>query len=216
MQIAPTTAAPHTHRAVHSAFAVATISPPPHHLHPATPISPSIFPCALRAATNLRLPGLGLQLQALLTKTGLMDSPFSTSAFLHLYATLTLPSPKSASRVPWNTLILRWWSVVSQLVHPPGMLSLPDASVPEREHSPLACSAKWFQPEALANVDTFNTLLHVIVVLQGANVLRELHGFVLWNTEIVGFGLVDLDRLRKSLAVGYMRSCCVEYADRAF
>ncbi|KAF0888519.1 hypothetical protein E2562_014739 [Oryza meyeriana var. granulata] len=97
VQITPTAAAPHTHRAVHSAFAVTMISPPPYHLHPAAPVSPSIFPHALRTAADLRLPSLGLQLHALLAKTGLVDGPFSASVLLHLYATLALPrTPKSA------------------------------------------------------------------------------------------------------------------------
>ncbi|KAF0888518.1 hypothetical protein E2562_014738 [Oryza meyeriana var. granulata] len=59
-------------------------------------------------------------------------------------------------------------------------------------------------------------LLSEMVLAGGADVLRELHGFVMRNTEIVGFGPVDLNRLRVSLAVGYMRSCYVEYADRVF
>lgn len=66
------------------------------------------------------------------------------------------------------------------------------------------------------NVATFNTVLHVISVLRGVDVLRELHAFVLRNAEVVGLGPVDLDRLQESLAAGYMSSSCVQYAGRVF
>uniref|UniRef100_A0A0D9X6J9 Pentatricopeptide repeat-containing protein n=1 Tax=Leersia perrieri TaxID=77586 RepID=A0A0D9X6J9_9ORYZ len=205
--------------------------------------SPSIFPRALRAAADLRLPGLGLQLHALLAKTGLLlYHPFSASALLHLYATLApLPRarqlfdriPKSASPVPWNSMILRYTQDGFLDEAFELMATMAECGVPVGASTWNAVIAGCVRAEegALAigllgemvsaggvmpNVATFNTLLHVIAALQGANVLRELHGFVLRNTEIVGFGPVDMDRLHESLAAGYMRSYCVEYADRVF
>uniref|UniRef100_J3MS44 Pentatricopeptide repeat-containing protein n=2 Tax=Oryza brachyantha TaxID=4533 RepID=J3MS44_ORYBR len=211
--------------------------------HPASTSSfPSIFPRALRAAADLRLPDLGLQLHALLTKTGLLDHPLSASALLHLYATLApLPCarllfdriPKSAATVPWNIMILRYaqdgfLDEAFEL-----MMEMTECNVPvgastwnaviagciSAGEGALAVSLLGEMVSAggvMPNVATFNTLLHVVAVLEGADVLRELHGFVLRNTRIVGFGHVDLDRLWESLAAGYMRSCCVEYADRVF
>ncbi|KAG8087117.1 hypothetical protein GUJ93_ZPchr0010g10294 [Zizania palustris] len=210
--------------------------------HPATS-SPSILPRALRAAADLRLHSLGLQLHALLAKTGLLDHhPFSASALLHLYATLGPLAharllfdriPKSASPVPWNSMVLRYaqdgfldeaFELVAAMVEcgVPVCASTWNAAIAGCVRAGQGGLAIALLGEMVSaggitpNVATFNTLLHVIAVLQDADVLRELHGFVLRNTELVGFGHVDLDRLLESLAAGYMRSCCVQNAGHVF
>ncbi|KAF0927607.1 hypothetical protein E2562_034576 [Oryza meyeriana var. granulata] len=187
--------------------------------HPAsTTTSPSIFPRALRAAADLRLPGLGLQLHALLAKTGLLDDPFSSSALLLLYATLaSLPRarllfdriPKSASPVPWNTMIIRYAQ--------DGFLGEAFELMTEMVECGVPVGTSTWNAVIAGCVRAREGALAVgLLGEMGAGVLRELHGFVLRNTEIVGFGPVDLDRLKESLAAGYMRSCFIEYADRVF
>ncbi|WVZ92277.1 hypothetical protein U9M48_038355 [Paspalum notatum var. saurae] len=204
--------------------------------------TPSALPRVLRAAADLRLPRLGLQLHALLVKTRRLADPFSASALLHLYATLgQLPCtrrlfdriPKSTSPVPWNTMILRYaqdgfLDEAFEL-----MVAMEESGVPvdaSTWNSVMAGCVRAGNGElalellgemvsiggVVPNAATFNTLLHVISALRGVDVLRELHAFVLRNAEVVGLGPVDLDRFQESLAAGYLRSSCVQYASRVF
>lgn len=66
------------------------------------------------------------------------------------------------------------------------------------------------------NPATFNTLLAIIAAIPSGNIIKELHGFILRNLELIGLGPVDSDRVISTLASGYAHNKLVEYAHRLF
>jgi pentatricopeptide repeat protein len=66
------------------------------------------------------------------------------------------------------------------------------------------------------NPATFNILLAIIAEIRSGNIIKELHGFILRNLELIGLGPVDSDRVISSLASGYAHNKLVEYAHRLF
>lgn len=66
------------------------------------------------------------------------------------------------------------------------------------------------------NPATFYTLLAILPSISSGNKIKELHGFILRNLELIGLGPVVLDRVISSLASGYAHNKLVKYAHRLF
>ncbi|KAJ3693280.1 hypothetical protein LUZ60_008760 [Juncus effusus] len=66
------------------------------------------------------------------------------------------------------------------------------------------------------NTATLNTIISIISSIPSSNIIKELHGFILKNSQIIGLGPINSDRIISTLASAYSRTKLIDYAYKLF